>query len=492
MEFSFDDFSFIIIHSPGGAGAWFGFNSNRANIIFHARQLTTHLLDTHIHAPQYPNLGLFGQSTLLDWLEKYTFPVESSFASLAKAKKIYPRCVASTLSHGTTTAAYFATTHVESTNLLASICLNKGQRAFIGRCNMDSKMNPDYYRDASAESAISDTQATIEHIKRIDPSFELISPIITPRFAPSCSPALLVSLGALAAQTDLPIQTHIAENPSEVALVARVFPSHDSYAAVYYGHGLLTSRSVLGHAVHLSHSERKLISQCGSSVSHCPVSNSSLSSGICPVRELLDQGIKVGLGTDVSGGWSPSILVVAREAAMVSRTLAAFGRDFGVGERELRNDETHEENLSSGKDAGSGGTHREPQSSQKDHCDELYERKKLSIEECLYLATFGGAKCLGLEKKVGRFEVGMDWDAQMIKLEDFSTDAGESEHNISDEAMDETLVDHREGRLRNNDGGPVELWGTEKWADKVAKWAFCGDDRNTRKVWVKGRLVHER
>lgn len=398
---------------------------------------------------------------------------------------------------------------MESTNLLASICLNKGQRAFIGRCNMDSKVNPDYYRDASAESAISDTRATIEHIRRIDHSFELVSPIITPRFAPSCSPALLVSLGALAAQTNLPIQTHIAENPSEIALVARVFPSHDSYAAVYYDHGLLTSRSVLAHAIHLSPSERKLIRQCGSSVSHCPVSNSSISSGICPVRELLDQGIEVGLGTDVSGGWSPSILVAAREAAMVSRILAAFGRDFGVGEREFQNDETHKEPSLLEKDTRPGETHPKPHSSQKDHYDELHERKKLSIEECLYLATVGGAKCLGLGGKVGRFDVGMDWDAQMIKLEDFSTDASESE-NISDAEMDEILADHKspdwqhpprhhdrerpddQERLGNEDRGPVELWGSEKWAEKIAKWAFCGDDRNTRKVWVKGRLVHER
>lgn len=371
-------------------------------------------------------------------------------------------------------------------------------------------MNPDYYRDASPESAISDTKATIEHVKRIDHSFELISPIITPRFAPSCSSALLASLGGLAAETNLPIQTHIAENPSEVALVAKLFPSHDSYAAVYDDYGLLTRRSILAHAIHLSLGERKLIRQRGSSVSHCPVSNSSISSGICPVRELLDQGIEVGLGTDVSGGWSPSILVAAREAAMVSRILAAFGRDFGVGERERQNDETKKEDRSVGKDVRPAGTDLKPKSSQKDHHDELSERKKLSVEECLYLATAGGAKCLGLGEKVGRFDVGMEWDAQMIKLEDFSTDASESDYDFSDEELDGTLTDHEhpkrhdqlrqhhrelpggKGCPRKEDRGPVELWGTEKWAEKVAKWAFCGDDRNTRKVWVKGRLVHER
>lgn len=353
---------------------------------------------------------------------------------------------------------------------------------------MDSEMNPDYYRDASPESAISDTRATIEHIQKIDHSFELISPIITPRYAPSCSSGLLRSLGALATDNDLPIQTHIAENPSELALVTKLFPSHDSYAAVYDDHGLLRQRTILAHAIHLSLDEQELVRKRGSSVSHCPVSNSCISSGICPVRELLDQGIEVGLGTDISGGWSPSILVAAREAAMVSRILAAFGRDFNVGNRDPQKDETKQENQSAGKDTRRAGTPLKPEISQKDHHNELCERKKLSIEECLYLATAGGAKCLGLYEKVGRFDVGMEWDAQMIKLEDFSTDMSESDNDDSDADLTSSATRYPP----KEDKGPVELWGTEKWADKVAKWVYCGDDRNTRKVWVKGRLVHER
>ena len=389
---------------------------------------------------------------------------------------------------------------------------------------MDSDVNPDYYRDASPKSAISDTKATIEYIRRIDPSFELISPIITPRFAPSCSSALLASLGALADESNLPIQTHIAENPAELALVAERFPSYDSYAAVYDAYGLLTPRSVLAHAIHLSPSERKLIGQRRSSVSHCPVSNSSISSGICPVRELLDEGIEVGLGTDVSGGWSPSVLVAAREAAMVSRILAAFGRDFGIRGQECQNnnDEITRDDVSTGKDLRPerNTNSTRGRSHEDDDFDRLCEAKKLSIEECLYLATAGGAKCLGLGEKVGRFDIGMEWDAQMIQLEELSTDASDTESD-DDVPNDEQETDgsstvhknpnpctgheqhrhHRRDRARNeraqrkngdedDNKGPIELWGMEKWAEKVAKWAFCGDDRNTKTVWVKGRLVH--
>lgn len=313
---------------------------------------------------------------------------------------------------------------------------------------MDTDLNPEYLRDESPQQAIEDTKATIAHIGSIDPDCALITPIITPRFVLSCSSPLLSDLGALAKENDLPIQTHLSENTSEIALVRKLFPSHESYSHVYDTHGLLTPKTVLAHCVHLSPPERTLLKERGSKVSHCPVSNTSLSSGLCPVRELLDEGIEVGLGTDVSGGYSASILVAAREAAMVSRTLAA------VTAEETGPDEKGEQGREAAK-----------------HSTSAKDRKKLSVEECLYLATMGGAKCLGLEGKVGGFEVGMQWDAQLVELDDA---AGGGDEGVS------------------GDTGPVELWGEETWGEKVAKWLFCGDDRNTKKVFVGGRLVHER
>lgn len=321
------------------------------------------------------------------------------------------------------------------TNLLADICLEKGQRAFIGRVCMDTDLNPDYLRDASPEQALEDTKATIAHIDSIDPAHALISPILTPRFAPSCSSSALSALGALARESALPIQTHLSENTSEVALVRQIFPAHASYAHVYDDHGLLTPRTVLAHCVHLSPEERTLIKERESKISHCPASNTSISSGLCPVRELLDAGIDVGLGTDVSGGYSASVLVAAREAAMVSRTIAALTPDDGPVD---------------GKDeSGRGGEVDGKEQSR--HSTSAKDRKKLSVEECLYLATRGGADDVD--------EVGGHGD-----------DAG--------------------GMAAES--GPVELWGRETWGDKVAKWLFCGDDRNTKKVFVKGRLVWER
>lgn len=321
---------------------------------------------------------------------------------------------------------------------------------------MDTDLNPDYLRDESPEQAVKDTKATITHIDSIDPNHALITPIITPRFVPSCSSPLLSGLGALAKESNLPIQTHLSENTSEIALVRSLFRTHDSYSHVYDTHGLLTPKTVLAHCVHLSPEERMLLKERRSKVSHCPVSNTSISSGLCPVRQLLDDGIEVGLGTDVSGGYSTSILVAAREAAMVSRTLAALK----VEEPDLEN-----RKLPEAVDEVSAK-----------HSTSAKDRKKLSVEECLYLATKGGAKCLGLEAKVGAFEVGMEWDAQFVELDD---------------AADEVEAEG-EGSRGRGDTGPVELWGKETWSEKVAKWLFCGDDRNTKKVFVRGRLVHER
>jgi guanine deaminase len=342
--------------------------------------------------------------------------------------------VRKTLSHGTTCAAYYATVDVASTNLLADLCKAAGQRALVGRVCMDSTLSPEWYRDESPEEGLRAARESIEYIRGVDPGGEMVRPVITPRFAPSCSVELLKGLGELARETGLPVQTHISENKGEVELVRELFPrsvtgiaagDEESYAGVYDAYGLLTSRTILAHGVHLSEGEVRLIRERGAKVSHCPCSNSSITSGAARVRWLMDEGVTCGLGTDMSGGYSPSVLEAARQAALVSRHVAMGGD----------------------------------------------ERAKLSVEEVLYLATRGGAEVVGLEGKVGGFEVGKEWDAQLVVLGSVDGEgaAGEGEED-----------------------GNVDVFGWESWEERVAKWLFNGDDRNTRKVWVKGRLVHER
>jgi len=398
-------------------------------------------LDTHIHASQYPNAGIFGKSTLLDWLTTYTFPLESSLGNAksplydrlppgaspdptARAKAVYSRVVSRTLAHGTTTASYYATIHVDATNLLADIAFHKGQRAYIGRVCMDRPEScPEYYRDESTAETMAKTKASIDYCQSLDPTGDLVAPILTPRFAPSCVPETLTQLGALAQDKKLRVQTHISENLNELELVKELFPDQKSYADVYDHHGLLTERTILAHAVHLSKEEMQLVRQRKTKVSHCPASNSALGSGFCPVRTLLDEGIDVGLGTDVSGGYSPSVLETVRQTCLVSRHVGFLH----------------------------GGD----------------SRYNVGVAEGLWLGTMGGAKVVGMEGKLGGFAQGMLWDVQEIELGDVAEDG------------DGADVD-------------VDVFGWETWDERVAKWVWNGDDRNVRRVWVGGKLVHER
>ena len=396
-------------------------------------------IDTHIHAPQYPNAGIFGKSTLLDWLTTYTFPLEASLGGtgpllpdtegiigtsreaqssklgLERAQHIYSKIVSRTLSHGTTTASYFATISVPATNLLAEIAHGAGQRAYIGRVCMDHPETcPTYYRDESPAQSLANAQASIVHVQSLDPSGILLAPIITPRFAPSCQPETLALLGTLANDLNLRIQTHISENVGELELVKYLYPDRKSYTDVYDHANLLTERTILAHGIHFSDDEIATIATRKSKISHCPASNSALGSGFCPVRKLLEANIDVSLGTDVSGGYSVSILDSVRQTCLVSRQLGYVN----------------------------GGD----------------KKWNIGVTEGLWLATVGGAKCVDMEGHLGGFEEGMYFDVQEITLDEKA-------------------------------GGLVDVFGWETWEEKVDKWVWNGDDRNVARVWVGGRQV---
>lgn len=291
----------------------------------------------------------------------------------ARAQEVYTHAIARTLAYGTTTAAYYATIDVPATNLLATLAYSMGQRAYIGRTCMDNQeYNPDYYRDESTEAAINNTWASINFIQNLDPTGELVAPIVTPRFAPAVTPESMGELGKIAKEMNLRIQTHLSENVKEVELVAQLYPNQSSYTAVYDAYGLLTNKTILGHGVHLSDAEMQLIAARGSKVAHCPSSNSALGSGQCHVRRLLSMGVEVGLGTDAAGGYSPSILENVRQAYLVSRTVSYLNDD----------DRTLDVPVTMG----------------------------------LWLGTMGGAQVVDMAGRLGGFAPGMLWDVQEIVL----------------------------------------------------------------------------
>ena len=279
------------------------------------------LIDLHVHAPQFPQLGAALDLPLEEWLHAYTFPLESRYADLEFADSVYQRLVGTLLAHGTTTALYFATIHVPATQRLAEICLARGQRALVGRVSMDHPAHcPQNYRDVSAARAVSDTRDVIDFIRAM-PGNEraLVRPVVTPRFVPSCTDALLDGLGALARETGCHVQTHCSESDWEHGHVRARFGRSD--ARVLDGAGLVGRRTVLAHGNFLEPDDVALLRERGAAVAHCPLSNVYFAGAVFPVRSMLEAGLRVGLGTDVAGGPSASLFEAARQAVACSRLL---------------------------------------------------------------------------------------------------------------------------------------------------------------------------
>jgi guanine deaminase len=273
--------------------------------------------DLHLHAPQHPNVGLGMDLELLDWLEQLTFPAEARFADPDYAEKAYT-CFVRELRQGMTTrACVFATVHVPATIRLMELLEDSGLVTMVGKVNMDRNA-PDTLRETSAQRSLWDTEAWLEQIAG---RFRHTAPIITPRFVPSCTAALMEGLGAIAAVYGLPIQSHLSENLSEIQLVHELHPDCPDYGSVYEKYGLMESGTVMAHCIYLTEAEIELMRRRGVFLAHCPTSNSNVRSGIAPIRNYLERGLHVGLGSDVSGGHTLDMAAVIQEALRVSKLL---------------------------------------------------------------------------------------------------------------------------------------------------------------------------
>jgi len=323
-------------------------------------------IDTHAHAPQYVFSGSGTGVPLLQWLDTYTFNYESKFKDTEYANRVYSKAIARHSKYGSTSTVFYGTIHKESSKLLADLIAQSGQRGLIGKINMD-RNSPQFYVEETKQSII-DTEDFVQYVKAL-PQFRtgLVKPVITPRFAPSCSSELMRELGKLAHKHDLPIQSHISENTDEVKWIKELFPNQKSYAEVYLAHGLLTPNSIMGHGVYLTKEELKLFKEIGATVSHCPLSNSVLYSGFMSVRLLQENGVRISLGTDVAGGPSPSMLEAIRHAIMTSSVHSVINH-----------------------------------------------QKNLTFKEAFYLATLAGAEALRIENLVGNFITGKEFDALLI------------------------------------------------------------------------------
>jgi len=317
-------------------------------------------VDCHVHYAQLAVIASWG-AQLLDWLERYTFPAELALADADRARATARLFFDATLACGTTTAAAFCTVHAASVDAFFEEAARRRVRAIAGKVLMDRH----------APAALVDTaQQGYDASKALIARWHGVGRLgyaITPRFAPTSSPAQLEAAGTLWREhPDCWVQSHIAENRRELAWVRELFPDAADYAAVYERFGLLGRRAIYGHGIHLSERELASFAQTHTAIAHCPTSNLFLGSGVFRWRRAKrhERAVRVGLGTDVGGGTSLSMLTTAAEAYKVAQM------------------------------AGS----------------------TLSPAHLFDLMTRGGAEALDLADRIGAIEPGMDADLVVLDL----------------------------------------------------------------------------
>lgn len=309
-------------------------------------------VDTHIHYPQCDIIAAYG-ARLLDWLETHTFPAERKFKDLAHAENTASFFLDELLRNGTTTALVFGTVHPQSVEAFFREARRRNLRMICGKVMMD-RHAPEYLCEP-AERGYRDSKALIKRWHGVD----RLGYAVTPRFAITSSPQQLDMAGRLLTEhPGVRLHTHLAENTRECEWVSELFPDASDYLDVYDRHGLLGSRSVFAHAIHLHNSEWQRLADAGSGIAHCPLSNLFIGSGLFDYRTALEHRVHTGLGTDVGGGDSFSLLRVINEAYKV---------------QQLQN-------------------------------------YNLSPFQSLYMVTLGGARMLGLHPYIGNFEPGKEAD----------------------------------------------------------------------------------
>lgn len=322
------------------------------------------LTDLHVHAPQYTFRASGMDLELLDWLNTYAFPQEARYENLEFARSAYSIFEEDMKKSPNTRACIFGTLHVPATELLMELMDKTGLKTMIGKVNMD-RNGSTILQETSAEAS---AQATVTWIEDTLNRFENTTPILTPRFTPACTDQLMAKLSQIQKKYHLPMQSHLSENFGEIEWVKELCPSTHFYGEAYHQFQLFGGDcpTIMAHCVHSSEEELALMKKQGVYVAHCPQSNTNLSSGIAPARHYLEAGLHIGLGSDIAGGTSLSILRAMADAIQVSK---------------------------------------------------LYWRlvdssaKPLTLEEAFYLGTEGGGSFFG---KVGSFREGYEFDAVIL------------------------------------------------------------------------------
>ena len=315
-------------------------------------------IDTHVHYVQTGMVASYGKQ-LLDWLDRYAFPAEMAFSDGDHAAAMAKVFCDELLRNGTTTALVFCAVYPQSVDALFVEAERRGMRIVAGKVLMDRNA-PEALRD-TAQRGYDESKALIARWHGRGRSLYAI----TPRFAGTSTPAQLDAAATLWREhPDVMVQTHIAENRREIEWTAELFPQRKDYLDVYDHHGLTGKRAVLAHGVHLSEDELCRCHDSGTALAHCPTSNLFLGSGLFRIGDAKDprRPVQVGLGTDIGGGTSFSLL-------------ATMGAAYKIAQLNGRS---------------------------------------LSAVEAFYLATLGGARALALDDRIGTIAPGREADLAVL------------------------------------------------------------------------------
>lgn len=262
--------------------------------------LTPGFVDLHVHWPQSHVRGRFA-GALLPWLREHIWPAEAAFADPEVARRRGAAFLAALQGAGTTAALTFGPPYLQASRTF----LDLAPRGFFdGPALMERNSLPELERPVDA---------TLAELEALPPQ-ERTRLAVTPRFAPNVGAAGLRACAQLAERTGMPAQSHLAENPDELAWVASLFPEAASYTDVYDRAGLLGPHVVMAHAIHLSDAELARLGATGTMVAHCPTSNEALGSGRMPIERLRQFGVAWCLATDVGAGPQLSQLHVIASA----------------------------------------------------------------------------------------------------------------------------------------------------------------------------------
>ena len=315
-------------------------------------------VDAHVHFPQIRVIGGLGLP-LLDWLERCALPEESRLADQGYARAVAGEFLDGLISSGTTSALVFGSHFPAAMDELFAAAGQRGLNITSGLVLSDRILRPDLLN--SPQTALVDSAGLIRRWHERG----RLRYAVTPRFSLSASDEMLDVCAQLLAK-GVWFTSHINENVAEIAAVAGLFPSARNYLDTYRRHGLVTERSVFAHNVHPGDGELAVLAEHGASVSHCPTSNCALGSGLFPLREHIEYGVHVALGSDVGAGSGLFLPKEALQAYFIQQLL------------------------------GPGGL-------------------ALTPVHLLYLATRAGALALGLDGQVGDFGVGKDFDAVWLR-----------------------------------------------------------------------------